>query len=307
MAHYLDPKNDFIFKRIFGNHPGLLISFLNALMPFEPGRRIESIEYLANEMVPDNPLKKLSIVDVRCRDNYGRQFIVEMQMEWSSFFLSRMLFNASKTYVQQLNRKEKYTALHPVYALGILNDKFDNRTDEFYHRYQMINRDNTSEVIEGIEVILVELSKFKAGSWPDRRMAVLWLRFLKELDYGSTYISGDLLDNEDIRQAAVLCEMAGLTEADVVKYDQYWDAIRSELTLIDTSRTEGEMKGIRKGIEEGRREGIEEGRKEGERTKTVQTVINCAERGISHEDIAAIANIALGDVTAIIKEQTGSI
>ncbi|MDR1406896.1 MAG: Rpn family recombination-promoting nuclease/putative transposase, partial [Tannerella sp.] len=38
MAIYLDPKNDFVFKRIFGNHPGLLISFLNALMPFEPGR-----------------------------------------------------------------------------------------------------------------------------------------------------------------------------------------------------------------------------------------------------------------------------
>ncbi|MDR2809813.1 MAG: Rpn family recombination-promoting nuclease/putative transposase, partial [Tannerellaceae bacterium] len=33
MAHYLDPKNDLVFKRIFGEHPDLLISFLNALMP----------------------------------------------------------------------------------------------------------------------------------------------------------------------------------------------------------------------------------------------------------------------------------
>jgi hypothetical protein len=39
MAHYLDPKNDFIFKRIFGEHPDLLISFLNALMPLEPGKK----------------------------------------------------------------------------------------------------------------------------------------------------------------------------------------------------------------------------------------------------------------------------
>jgi hypothetical protein len=28
----------------------------------------------------DNPAKKNSIIDVRCKDNYGRQFIVEMQM-----------------------------------------------------------------------------------------------------------------------------------------------------------------------------------------------------------------------------------
>jgi hypothetical protein len=44
MPHYLDPKNDFIFKRIFGEHPDLLISFLNALMPLEPGKVIESVE-----------------------------------------------------------------------------------------------------------------------------------------------------------------------------------------------------------------------------------------------------------------------
>jgi hypothetical protein len=41
MARYLDPKSDLIFKRIFGEHPELLISFFNALMPFEPGRFIQ--------------------------------------------------------------------------------------------------------------------------------------------------------------------------------------------------------------------------------------------------------------------------
>jgi hypothetical protein len=51
MAIYLDPKNDLVFKRIFGSHPGLLISFLNALMPLETGRVIESIEYVSNELV----------------------------------------------------------------------------------------------------------------------------------------------------------------------------------------------------------------------------------------------------------------
>ncbi|MDR2763879.1 MAG: Rpn family recombination-promoting nuclease/putative transposase, partial [Tannerella sp.] len=56
MARYLDPKNDLIFKRIFGTHPHLLTSFLNALMPLPPDRRIEYIEYLSPEQVPDSPL-----------------------------------------------------------------------------------------------------------------------------------------------------------------------------------------------------------------------------------------------------------
>jgi hypothetical protein len=83
MTRYVDPKNDLTFKRIFGEHPHLLISFLNALMPLAPGRRIESLEYLLPEQLPENPLGKNSIVDVKCIDNFGRQFIVEMQMYWS--------------------------------------------------------------------------------------------------------------------------------------------------------------------------------------------------------------------------------
>jgi hypothetical protein len=83
MIRYLDPKNDFTFKRIFGEHPDLLKSFLNALMPLKENQQIESLEYLPAEQVPDNPLRKNSIVDVRCRDNAGRHFIVEMQETWT--------------------------------------------------------------------------------------------------------------------------------------------------------------------------------------------------------------------------------
>lgn len=32
---YLDPKADLTFKKIFSNHPDLLISLLNALLPLE--------------------------------------------------------------------------------------------------------------------------------------------------------------------------------------------------------------------------------------------------------------------------------
>jgi hypothetical protein len=42
MVRYLDPKNDLVFKRIFGEHSHLLLIFLNALMPLAPGRLIET-------------------------------------------------------------------------------------------------------------------------------------------------------------------------------------------------------------------------------------------------------------------------
>ena len=32
-VRYLDPRNDIVFKRVFGEHAGILRSFLNALLP----------------------------------------------------------------------------------------------------------------------------------------------------------------------------------------------------------------------------------------------------------------------------------
>ena len=43
MAKYLDPKADLTFKKIFSNHPDLLISLLNSLLPLDADRQIESI------------------------------------------------------------------------------------------------------------------------------------------------------------------------------------------------------------------------------------------------------------------------
>jgi len=43
---YLDPKNDLTFKKVFGEHPHLLRSFLNGLLPLARWQEIVSLEYL---------------------------------------------------------------------------------------------------------------------------------------------------------------------------------------------------------------------------------------------------------------------
>ncbi|MDR1792229.1 MAG: Rpn family recombination-promoting nuclease/putative transposase, partial [Bacteroidales bacterium] len=58
MSRYLDPRVDLVFKKIFGEHPDLLISFLNALIPLPKGKEICRIDYLPAELVPNTPLGK---------------------------------------------------------------------------------------------------------------------------------------------------------------------------------------------------------------------------------------------------------
>ena len=179
---YLDPKADLTFKKVFGEHPDLVISLLNALLPLDkPEEEVQSIEYLPAELVPDNPLRKNSIVDVRCKDARGRQFIVEMQMVWSKEFQNRVLFNASKAYVRQLDKSNDYDLLQPVYSLNLVNDIFEPDMEPYYHYYRMVHYERTDKVIDGLHLIFIELPKFKPHNYSEKKMQVLWLRFLTEI------------------------------------------------------------------------------------------------------------------------------
>jgi predicted transposase/invertase (TIGR01784 family) len=186
MSRYLDPKNDLLFKKVFVENSDLLLRFLNALLPLDEGQQIESLEYLNNEMVPNNPFRKESIVDVHCRDRRGRQFIVEMKNYRHEYFPYRMLFNAAKAYVQQLDHGEKYDLLVPVYALGLLNSVIPNQPAansfyHLYHHYKMVAAGSENDVIDGLQLVLVELPRYAPEKLPaklrDRRLADLWLRF----------------------------------------------------------------------------------------------------------------------------------
>ena len=171
---YLNPKADLTFKLVFGEHPDLVMSLLNALLPLADDEQITHVEYITPEMVPENPAKKNSVVDVRCYDQMGRQFIVEMQMEWNESFKNRVVLNASKAVVRQLKKNEDFKLVHPVYSLNLINDVgFDAGPDEFYHDYAIVNVEHTDRIIEGLRFVFIELPKFKPNTIAEKKMAVL--------------------------------------------------------------------------------------------------------------------------------------
>lgn len=178
MAKYLDPKADLTFKKIFGEHPDLVISLLNALLPLKQDERVESIEYWPKEKIPiRTQAEKDSIVDVCCRDNHHREFIVEMQMTWTESFKKRVLLNASKAYVAQSEAGGDNELLQPVYALNFVNANMSENLEGYYHHYRLVHQKETDKVIEGLQLIFIELPKFKPQNFSEKKMQVLWLRF----------------------------------------------------------------------------------------------------------------------------------
>lgn len=249
---YLNPKADLTFKKVFGEHPDLIISFLNAMLPFETAEEeITEVEYMNPELVPQNPLRKDSIVDVRCKDAQGRQFIVEMQMMWTSAYRQRVLFNASKAYVSQLEVGKDYELLQPVYSLNLVNDTFDG-SDRYYHDYRIVEIEETSQVIEGLRFIFVELPKFTPKNYGDKKMQVLWLRYLTEINEHTREVPKELMDNPEIKKAVGQLEQSAFTEEQLLGYDKFWDMVSTEKMNISSSRREGYEAGIAEGREEER-------------------------------------------------------
>ena len=232
MSKYLDPKADLTFKKIFGEHPHLVISLLNALLPLKDDERVESIEYWPAEKIPDRTeAEKYSIVDVCCRDNKKREFIVEMQMSWTESFKKRVLLNASKAYVAQTNKGMKYKNLQPVYALNFVNAEFLKDVDDYYHYYHLVHDKYTDKVIDGLHLIFVELPKFKPQTISERKMQVLWLRFLTEINDRTQEAPAELLENAEVSEALEILERAAFTDAEMRAYDKFWDEVSSLRTI----------------------------------------------------------------------------
>ena len=277
---YLNPKADLTFKKVFGEHPDLVASFLNALLPFDsPEERIEHVEYLPSELVPQTPLRKNSIVDVRCKDKRGRQFIVEMQMVWSSEFKQRVLFNASKAYVHQIAGGEDYELLQPVYSLNLVNDIFEPELEGYYHNYRIVHVEHSDRIIEGLHFVFVELPKFTPKTYKEKKMHVLWLRYLTEIDEKTREVPQELLDNPDIKKAVAQLEESAFTDAQLRGYEKFWDTVSVEKTLINSAE--------RKGRAEGRAEGIK------------QTARRMKAKGYPLADISDVTGLTIAEINLL--------
>ncbi|MDR0305486.1 MAG: Rpn family recombination-promoting nuclease/putative transposase [Chitinispirillales bacterium] len=289
MPKYLDPKNDLMFKKVFGEHKHLCISLLNSLLKFEGDRVIESIEYESNEMLPDLPaFDKYGIVDVRCKDKAGRQFIVEMQMHWTTWFQMRVLFNASKAYVRQVKKGASYELAQPVYLLSLVNDVFEKDAamkEVFYHHYKIVNIENTEKRIKGLEFVFVELPKYKPCGKKEQDYFDLWLRYFTEIHTETDKIPADLLENKELSEAVECVLESSLTPEERDTYDAILDAQMTQHALIEGSKYDAKQEGIA--------EGEIKGRAEGETKRAAEIALKLKESGMTNEQIYKITGVKI--------------
>ena len=258
----MDPFMDWSFKYLFGRDENKdnLISFLQLLLGDDVN--IVDLEYVNNELIPEEEQSKACVFDIICKDKNGDKFLVEMQKRYMSNFNDRVLYYAC-SLITRMGKKGKewnYADIKKVYSICVMNFKlgddsrlrrdfsikdnidgqiFSDKLNIIMLQVPCLQAENIDECTEKYEILLYLLKQMHKDmkTIEQLKQEVRETRFsdeIKEIFY-------NVLDTADV---------ASLSESDRVRYEAYLKFYR------DT------MHERRDAIAEGKAEGRAEGRAE---------------------------------------------
>ena len=260
---YVNPLSDSGFKALFCDPKNKqdLIALLNAFLP--PERRVSDLEYASTELPGVTLSNKASRVDLRCTDEAGGEFIVEVQRSAQPHFFRRCVYYASRIYALGSERGDgqRYD-LPPVYLIALTDRDFGfGRTaaeweGRYTARYTFRERESGQVEEETISIIFVELYRFGKRSyeecltdeerwcWTLKNMG----RMEREPGSGATLMLPEL---EHLLESG---RIAGFGTEKRAKYDADMITERDMYNILETAKEEGFAEGEAKGKAEGKAE-----------------------------------------------------
>ena len=270
LNRFLDPKNDMAFKRIFGTEKNkdILMHFLNDVLGPRDGIYIIDVEFLSPIQDPEVLAKKQSIVDVLCKDQNGRKYIIEMQVAKRHGFESRAQYYAAKAYASQMNKGGKYADLKEVIFIAILDyEVFPKK--EHYKSNHTIRDDITNERdLDGLRFVFIELPRFDKKLDELTTIIEKWCYFFKNAPETTVQELAQITKDEPIIEKAYEALYSYVwCEQDLLRYEQETKNEMDAEAILMQREIDGEKRGVEKGekigIEKGKKLGVEEGEKIG--------------------------------------------
>lgn len=180
---FVDIKNDVAFRKIFGNdlRKEVLISFLNAVLLLENDRKIIAVEILTPYQLPTLKGGKVTILDVKAKDQSNKNYIVEMQVAELEGFDKMVLYYASKSYSSQIDRGDLYEKLNPTFFIGILDFEV-TQNQNYISRHKITDIVTGENFIKDIEFNFIELPKFNKKETELISIIDQWVYFIKNAE-----------------------------------------------------------------------------------------------------------------------------
>ena len=164
------------------------MNVLDSVLNPPPGRHIRDIELVnpfnAKEALDD----KLSILDIKARDETGRQFNIEMQMLAFPHYAKRILYYACKLHQQQLHEGQDYLELKPTVSISFLNHVWFPQLPDYHLCFRLLERTHHFALTDDLEFHILELPKFTKSAGALTSGLDIWLYFLRHAEMMDTEV-----------------------------------------------------------------------------------------------------------------------
>ena len=242
----LNPKIDFVFKKIFGSeeHPEILISFLNAVL--KPKKPIVSVEIKNSDLEKEYIEDKFSRLDVKALTSNKEIINIEIQLKNEYNMIQRSLYYWSKLYEEQLSEGDRYDKLSRTVCINILDFKY-LKNDRFHNGYRLKEIETNEELTDLEEIHFIEIPKLKKINSEKDIVDVLegWVEFLRDPE--SEVVRKLEMTNKEIREAKDELYRLSMDEKERALYFIREKSIRDEISALANAEEKGMERGIKKG------------------------------------------------------------
>ncbi|MGK7925662.1 MAG: Rpn family recombination-promoting nuclease/putative transposase [Spirulina sp.] len=253
---FISPKIDYAFKKIFGSEQSkdILISFLNAII--YKGKKVIQSLTIVNPYNPGQVITlKDTYLDVKAVLADDSIVVIEMQVARMAAFSKRVMYNLVKGYANQLTKGDDYPLLNPAIAVTITDFKLFNNTQKVINQFVFQEKSKKfAYPDEELQLVFVELPKFKKTLEELETLADKWIYFLKEAASLES-IPETLGKVAEIELALNLASQANMTVEEFEIVDRRAIMLQDEKGKIAYAEEQGRKKGREQGRQQGRQEG----------------------------------------------------
>jgi len=242
-SRYLDPTNDVAFKKLFSKKE-ILKDFLNTVLRLEEGCKIVELDFIPQEELPSFKMGRRSIFDIKCKDQEGKYYVVEMQNRPEDSFLNRVQCYASHAYVSQALRGATHKGLVPVILLVITKENLFEDDIECISYHHTVESQTKKQLLFALSYVFIELPKFTKSAKELKSGEDDWLYFFA--NWQESKEPPESLTDPLVLEAYKIIEQFNWTPE---AYDAYFRA-RLAADAEDIMLTKSFEKGVEKGREE---------------------------------------------------------
>ena len=226
MKHPIDPKVDCVFKALLGTqeNANLLISFINAIIGDTLESPITSVDIIDPHNAKETRDDKLSIVDVKAKDNHNNIYQIEVQVEVFPSTPARMLYTWSDVYSKQLQSGNDFDQLKSTYSIWLLYNAISDN-EHYVDQYHMQNKSGRLITPHG-GIWAIELNKFTTIGINNETER--WLTFFQKAE---TLYDQDLpnwMQTTEMRQAMSTLKRFSDKEREYHKYQSRQNYLREQ-------------------------------------------------------------------------------